>query len=302
MKNDFTVILILLLVNLLVALGYLIWQIVKKDRRRGIINFITFLVFPYVGFLYMSLSELVNRILFQKRGKAFHYDELSFSKGKMNLVQDLDVTKSLDSVSFEEALMLSNKKDRRQALMEILKQDDYTNLIDNIKDAVGNEDKEISHYAATFVSETSARYKAREHELRMQAEKNPTSENLVIYLAYVREALDTGLFEGLEKEHFLMQYDEMAWHLYDRWPDMLLDSHVTGLFRFFAQEQNAAKMEEWLAVIRERSMTSLECFKSYASYCYASGAKEEFFRLLEGIRNTNVVLDNESLEWIRFFT
>ena len=302
MTNDLRLILILLLVNLLIALGYFVLHIRKKELRKGAVNFVTFLVFPYVGFVYMGVSELINFIAFRKRFKEIDYDELSFSKDRMELVQELDVAKSLDSVSFEEALMLSNKKDRRQSMLELLKQGDFTHMIDNIKDAVGSEDKEISHYAATFISEMSARYKAREHELRTQVYKNPTAENLVSYLAYVREALDTELFEGVEKEQFLSRYDAQAWHLYERWPQMLLDSHVTGLFRFYIREQNADKMEEWLSVIKERSMDSLECFKSYAAYCYASGEKEQFFRLLEDIRHSNVVLDNESLEWVRFFT
>lgn len=301
MKNSQILILILLLVNLIIALGYLTLHIRKKETKKGVVNFVTFLAFPYVGFIYMGIAELINLLVFQQRGREINYDELSFSKERMQLVQDLDVVKSLDSVSFEEALMLSNKKDRRQSLMEILKQDDFTNLIDNIKDAVGSEDKEISHYAATFISETSARYKAREQELRRQVKKNPTTENLVTYLSYVREALDTTLFEGLEKERFLVQYDEAAWKLYEHRPDMLLDSHVTGLFQFYINENNADKMEEWLFVIKERSMDSLECFKAYAGYCYASGDKEEFFRLLEDIRRSSVSLDNEALEWVRFF-
>lgn len=301
MNKSQLIIIILLLVNLIIALTYLLVHIRKSTVKKGVVNFITFFFFPYVGFIYMGIAELINLILFQHHNRELNYDELSFGKTRMKLVQDTDMDKALDNVSFEEALMLSNKKDRRQSLMEILKQDDYINMIDNIKDAVSSEDKEISHYAATFVTETSARYKARELELRKQLEKNPTGEIMLTYLDYIKEALDTHLFVGLEKERFLASYDAAAWKLYEQEPEALPDRHVTALFHFFAGEGNAEKMNEWLGVIRERCMSSLECFKAYASYSYALKDRETFFELLENVKHSSISLDSESLDWIRFF-
>lgn len=301
MNRDLLIILILLLINLIVAVVYLIIHLRRSEAKKGVVNFVTFLVFPIVGFVYMGIAELANLIFFQTRQRELLYDELSFSKTRMQLIQDTDVEKSLDSVSLEEALMLSNKKERRQSLMEVLKQDDYINMISNIKDAVSSEDQEISHYAATFVTETITRYKGREMELRRQMEKNPSPENLAVYVEYVREVLDSNLFEGLEYNRFLAQLDSAAWLLYSSSPEMLLDSHVTALFHYFLNAGHEEKTEEWLAVIRERSLESLECFKAYAAFCFALGDRDAFFDLLDRIKQSGVVLDNEALEWIRFF-
>lgn len=301
MSRDLIIILIILLVNLVISLIYLFIHLRKKDRKKGFIVFGIFLVFPIVGFVFMGLAELSNLIFFGQQQRELLYDELSFEKTRMQLIQDTDIDRSLNNVSLEEALMLSNKKERRQSLMEVLKQDDYTNMIDSIKDAVSSEDKEISHYAATFVSETISRYKGRELELRKQMEKNPVPENLVIYIDYVREVLDSNLFEGLEKERFLTLYDSTAWTLYEKAPELLLDSHVTALFRNFEKAGGEAKMNDWLDVVKERSMDSLECFKEYLAYSCEQGDKETFFALLEQVKYSNVILDNEAVEWIRFF-
>lgn len=301
MNRDLIIVLILLLVNLIAAIVYLILHIRKNDRKKGLINFAFFLVFPIVGFVFMGLSELSNLVFFQRRQKEVLYDELSFGKTRMQLAQDADIDKALDNVSLEEALMLSNRKDRRQSLMDVLKQDDYENMIDNIKDAVSSEDQEISHYAATFVTETIGRYKGREMELRKQMEKNPTPENIIGYIDYVKDILDSNLFEGIEKDRLLGMYDRAAWDLYGKAPELLLDSHVTSLFRYFQAAGGEDKMNDWLDVIRERSMDSLECFKEYVAYSYEKEDKETFFTLLERVKYSNVILDNEAVEWIRYF-
>ena len=112
MSKDLLIIIILLVINLIAALCYLLFHLKKKERKKGLINFCTFLVFPIVGFVYMGLSELIKMILFRTRQRDINYDELSFGKTRMKLVQDIDVDKSLNSVPLEEALLMSNKQGR----------------------------------------------------------------------------------------------------------------------------------------------------------------------------------------------
>lgn len=301
MNRDLLIILILLILNLIVALVYLLVHLRKQDRKKGIVNFITFLAFPIVGFVYMGIAELANVIILQKRQKELRYDELSFSKERMKLMQDPDVDKSLNYVALEEALLMSNKLDRRQSLMEVLKQDDYGDMISNIKDAVTDDDKEVSHYAATFVSETSARFKARESELRKQVEKNSSNENLITYIEYVRDMIDSGIFSGMEQKRYIYMLDHSAWALYERDPELLLDSMVTSLVVYFRNLGDQEKTESWMDVVRVRSLESLECFKAFAAHCYAVQDKEGFFSLLESVKHSRIALDSEALEWIRYF-
>ena len=302
MSKDLLIIVILLLVNLIVALIYLLFHIGKDDSKKGLINYFTFLVFPIVGFVFMGLSELANLIVFQRFRKEISYDELSFSKTRMKLVQDTDVDKSMDSVPLEEALLMSNKQDKRQSLMDVLKKDDYTDMIKGIQYAVSSNDKEVSHYAATFVTDTIARYKARELELRGQMEKNPSAENLSTYINYVRDMLDSDLFTGLEKERYVNICDTAATLLYENFPENFLDSYATSMLKYSYEELDFDKIKKWLTIIGRRSSESLECFKTYAAFCFALEKKDAFFRTLDRVKHSNVVLDSEALEWIRFFS
>lgn len=301
MNRDLLIIIILLLLNLIVAVIYLLFQLRKKEVKKGLIVFLFFLVVPIVGLAVVGISYLAYLIIFHNQQRELLYDELSFSKNRMKLIQDTDVDKSLNSVALEEALLMSNKKDRRQSLIDVLKQDDYVQMIDNIKGAVSSEDTEVSHYAATFVSETSARYKSREMELRQQMEKNPTEDNQVTYINYLVEVIDSGLFVGIELRRFLFLFDQAAWMLYGTAPEKLLDSHVTTLVQNFQNIGNEEKTNEWLAIVKERSTDSLECFKAYAAHCYSLGDREGFYRLLDGVKRSGISLDSEALEWIRFF-
>jgi len=85
MSRELKIFVILLAVNFIVALIYLIVHLRRQDRKKGLVNFITFLCFPYVGFLYMGISELINLIFYRRDKKQISYEDLSFDKTRMKL-------------------------------------------------------------------------------------------------------------------------------------------------------------------------------------------------------------------------
>ena len=301
MSNDAFILLMILIVNFIIALIYLIFHLIKKDVKKGLIVFFTFLVFPAVGILCMLFGELINLIIHQGREREVRYDELSFSKKRVRLVQDADVEKELNTVPLEEALILSGKNDRRQTLMNVLKREDFNDYMENVYGAVSSSDAEVSHYAASFVTDTIAHYKAREQQLRDRLERNDSGDNYTEYIKYTLEITESGLFTGPEQTHYVELLDSAVSGLYERIPSLLTDKTLTSLVQLWAEQENDEMVEKWMAVVIARSEHSLDCFKLYARYCYGKGDRESFMKLIDGIKYSAISLDHEALEWVRIF-
>jgi len=186
-------------------------------------------------------------------------------------------------------------------MLDVLKQDDYETMIGNIKSAVSSDDMEISHYAAAFVADTIARYKNREQELRNRMEKNPTTENIKGYIAYIQDIVEADLFSEPDEKRYLSFLDQASRMLYEEDAGSLPDHTAAFLMERFRKAVDGDRAAFWIQVIKDRSGESLECFKTYAEYCFANGDREAFFEHLDSVRHSSVVLDNEALEWIRFF-
>ena len=67
-------------------------------------------------------------LLFRKRDFLLDSSELSFNKQRTKTVNAPDIGKSSDQVPVEEALLVSDKKDKRQVFIDLLKKRDLRNL------------------------------------------------------------------------------------------------------------------------------------------------------------------------------
>lgn len=72
-----------------------------------------------------------------------------------------DIEKEVDRVPIEEALMISDTMNRRQLFLEVLKRPDVEDYMGGIRSAMAQEDSEVVHYAASYITDTIANIKIR---------------------------------------------------------------------------------------------------------------------------------------------
>ena len=302
MNHDLLIVLALLAVNLAAAVVYLILHLRRGLRKKGLIVFFFLLVFPVVGPLFMLLAELLNYLLHRRKVRRLAMEDLSFNKERMKLNIDADMDKELDQVPIEEALLISDKGNKRRVFIDLLKSDDYAENMHQIGGAVENEDMEVAHYAASFYTDALARYKARENELRDKVNKDPTAENVRDYVDYMEKILAGHVFGSIEAGLYLERLDNAAALLYQLDPDMLRDSTITVLVDLWSELKRQEKIEPWVARAQVRCRSSLDCFKVCARYYYAVGDRDRFFGMHRDAKRSGIVLDHEALEWIRYFS
>ena len=295
------ILIILLAVNLLAAVIYLVFQISRGQKRKGLVIFLFLLFAPVVGGLFLLCAEGMNLLLFRRRDDRLNEAELSFSKNKIRVITDADIEKEADHVPVEEALLVSDKFSKRQVFLELLKKDDFENSLDTIKGAVENDDMEISHYAATFVTDAVNRYKKKELQMRALCTESSVSSDRIADIRYLCEILLYPIFSIPEQRSYLGRLDEQMEALREENPFALDGEMLSDLISFWEEQGNSSKAEEWMRSARLLSEDDLEAAKLCLQYYYRHGQQREFFELLETVKQSSLELDNEALEWVRYY-
>ena len=300
-EKTLSILIVLLVLNALLSVAYLLFYLWKKQRGKAIVVSLFLFVTPVVGALFLLCAETVNFLLFRKRDDRLREEELSFSKKQVRVITDADIQKEADHVPVEEALLVSDKRSRREVFLELLKKDDYESSLDMIKEAVESDDMEISHYAATFVSNMIAQYKKKEEELRRAYEKAPSQEHLLSYIRYLCEILSYRIFSAPEQRSYLARLDELMRLLKDENPGTIDGRMLTGLMALYEGQEQEGKIEEWIPLARQMGEKDLLAAKQCLKYYYRRGDEQAFLETLDQIKGSQLELDAETLDWVRYF-
>ena len=155
--TKYQIVLIIILLNTLIAIGYMIIMGRKKQLKKGVLVGSVMIVAPVYGAFLVLLSYLFFRVL--KKTKAAYIDpeELSFSKKKIKSILSDDLQRGINKVPIEEALLESDHESTRQVLLDVLKSD-YESSISVLLKAIENDDSEVFHYVSTAISDVLSKF------------------------------------------------------------------------------------------------------------------------------------------------
>lgn len=196
-----------LIINTVIAVLYII---IQSIRRKG--NFVVFrgllmILCPGTGIMIYGCSYLIG-LVFPK--EEVNYSEISMSKERKTFLQVLDKEKESEVLPLEEVLTVSTPKERRKAMMNLLKMDVNKNL-GLLRTAVENEDVETSHYAASALTERMGKFSVQFQEDQVAYDRDHTAyEPCRHYFDAVAELLDTGALIGEERRKYQYTLVQLA--------------------------------------------------------------------------------------------
>ena len=291
---------ILLIVNAVTALIYVLIQMGRKKWQRGLTAGLFMLAVPVVGAVFLAISEGINVLLFRKRDFLLDSSELSFNKQRAKTVNAPDIGKSSDQVPVEEALLVSDKKDKRQVFIDLLKKEDYEKSLEVIRQAVEDEDMEISHFASSFISDTVSRYKEQEERLRKNCEDRK-EESLVRYAEYLLNMLQYDIFSVPERRTYLERLEGAFNRLEEKESSLITGTMLARAMTLWSKLGEPGKEELLVQTAEKYALKDLEALKICLKYYMKKGEREKFFALLEEVKKSSLTLDGEVLEWLRFY-
>lgn len=298
--SDREIVGLILLINLAIALIYLIVQLARRRWKKGLLLSVFMLAAPVVGFMYLLLAELLHVLAKPFGDRDVSTKELSFDQTRARQILEADTEKGRDLVPMEEALIISGKHNKRNTFMEMIKGDEVESL-GVVREAVENEDTEIAHYAASYMSDMYARVKQQEAALRKAFEEKPTPEACYEYVNQVRNAVNMELFDGVEQRKFLERLDKAYLWQMEHAPKSPAIEDMTSMARCWMKLNDMDQAKRWIDRILPHCYDDLGAFKICATYYFHCHDSEKLLELLTKVRSSKLELDNEALEWLRFF-
>lgn len=285
--------------NLVCAFVCLCIQSARKKTAYGVVVSLVILFCPVVSIILLLLSALIHRTFFRKLSEKLNPKDLSFKKERVELVVAANIRQDIQMVPIEEALIVSDKFSKREAILNVLKQD-YSDSLDTIKNAVGNWDSEIAHYAATTISDVIERFKTGEIQLREQFEKEPCPENVSLYVKFVADFLEYQLLSDFEFRKYVLDFSDFFKDLRDVYYECFSVRECNRMLSLLinCKEYKAAK--EWIEYLFFHCEPELDTYKNGLNYYYVQADYENFMKLLKEMKDSSLILDSEAIEWIRF--
>lgn len=299
--DDLKVVLCLLVLNAVFALVYFIWRMIKKDYQKGTMMTLLMLLAPVVGPLYLGISALLYQLYFKHRTQILSLEDLSFRKDKIKWIEKEDMVSASNKVPIEEALLVSDVHSTRRLILNVLK-DDTGDYVRSISQATSNEDSEVSHYAATAITDIMNTFKQEEKRLKQQCEADPTDELAIEeYWTHIKRFLQTGVLPRVEQaryfrilEHLTLQLEEeMEWLVTGK------KYYLLTLLSLEAGKMDHAQM--WVDKALSKRRNELHSYKAGLKYYYDSNSIEEYKALLQELKESSIRLDHDTLALVRFY-
>lgn len=292
----------ILIINTCLALVYFLYRGVwKKEYRKAVLLTVFMILTPVVGPIFLSCSEILNFILFHKRDGLLNEEELSFSKKRVRMIIGDDIEKEIDRVPIEEALMISDTMNRSQLFLEVLKRPDVEEYMGGIHNAMAQEDSEVVHYAASYITDTIAKYKDTEKRLRTIYEESKESDTLLLYLQFCDNMLHKKVFSEPEQKIYLNFFEGYMEELYQKDKTKVNGNMLADIIELRNEYQDAGGIEKWVKRAEDIMEQDLAAAKEVLKYYFKIRNRSGFSEAVRRIKESSLVLDGELLEWVRFY-
>lgn len=317
LTRDEYIFFMIVIINLIVAVLYLLTGIFilvpvrnrKKEgqeerlhdnRRTYLLRFIVMILCPVVGPLFFFVVHLFYLTVFRVQ---VELDDVVFSKERVRTQLKADEEREMNVIPLEEAIAVNDQKSLRAAMLNVLK-GEIRNSLSAISLALETNDSESSHYAASILSHelNEFRLEVQKLYLGIREEESDQTECEDMMLRYTDDILKQKVFAELEQIRFVRMMAEAAESFYTKDPSGMTDQQYESVCLRLLDIQDYENSEKWCHRLAEQYPDRLSSFTCKLKLYFIIRNREAFFRTLDALKNSDVVIDNETLELIRIFS
>ena len=295
---------IILILNTLIALGYLLWYLVfKKDtdnRKQYVMHTVIMLLCPVVGILYFFLAFL--KYHFVKLGER-DLTDVEFSKKRHIPRVKADEERERNIVAVEESILVSDQEKKRANMLNVLL-GETDESYSAIALALNSDDSEVAHYAASFLQSKmdTLREKVRKTQQKIaesDIQEEECQEQVLELIRYMNHMLKQKVFTRVEQVDFVAQMEQLCETLFQNARDRMTQECYESIMGRIMELQEYDKAELWGNRFREQYPDLLASYTLRLKLYFETKEKDKFFEVLDQLRASPVVVDNKTLELIR---
>lgn len=311
--------LIVCILNLLAAFIYLLYGILirgtihdkqeedvekidrrKENRRTYLIRFIIMVLCPVVGPMYFLISYLVYITIFRQ---SVDLEDVVFSKERVKTRLKADEERERDMVPLEEALAVSDKKSVRMLMLNVIR-GNVKESLETIMMALDSEDSETSHYAASVLRDELNEFRTDVQKLysEIKDEEDDETECEEMLIDYMDMVLGQKIFDHMEQNRFVEMMDQAGDSLYEKNTLRLTPERYEGICLKLLGLGRFEEVEKWCERLEKQYPDELAAYTCRLKLYFIRNDRDQFFEVLEKLKHSKVVIDQETLELIRIFS
>ena len=293
-------VLAILIANAFAALTVFLYGLLKARERRSTFFISAWLIFfcPVAGAAFLSLSALLAAAL---RTKNVDMQDISFSKARERMVLPPDSGVELNYVPLEDAMAVTDARNLRKLLIDILKSDERRTLT-AVARAIDNGDTEVSHYAAVAILDVLSNFRGTLQGLLADLERAPDDAALNIHiLEYLHQTLEMDVMKESERKSTIDTAHRVAENLFTHNLWHMRDEHCLWMTDLMISVGDFDRARMWAARAWKYHAGKLDAFKARLHLYYAAKEVDPFFTCIAELKATDIPVDRELLDLLRIY-
>lgn len=291
-------VLIILVLNAVVSLGCLLW-----NRKRGTeqywVKLWVMLLCPVLGPAFYGLSWL-----FYKAIPTLEIDlrAVIFGKERVKTQLKADENRENNILPVDEVVLLNDSKSQRLAMMNVIKGDIRESLA-AVSLALHASDSETAHYAASALSSVLNEFRITVSKMLRKLEDEPpeetrAEEELVDYMGGI---LRQQVLSDLEQNRFVHIMESAAEELYQKNADRLTPERYENVCLRLLEVRDTELSGKWCGRLAKQYPDQLPAYTCRLKLYFMLRQRDAFFRTMDELKRSDVVINSETLEIIRVF-
>ena len=292
---------ILLILNLIAVILYIIKYRSREKRHSFVIKAVIMFLCPVVGVLFFALSTLIQKRFFDE---PVDLEDVVFSKDRTRFATAPEENREKNLVSLEEAIEVTDETNLRELMMSIVR-GEKAEFLGAISLALNSTDSETAHYAASVMQDAINEFRLNV-ELRKKEYFNTHDE---IYrhvlgesiIDYMNTILKQNVFSEREKEEYVKLMDSICSDMYSDYNSRLSAEHMEIMCMRLLDVHDYERCDGWCERLARDYPDSLAAYTCKMKLYFNTGKTKEFFDIVSELQASSVVIDNETLEFLRAF-
>lgn len=275
-------------------------ELPQEERLACIFRFVVMVLCPVIGPLFFLLGHLLYRTVFRRE---VDLADVIFSKERVRTNVRADEERERDLVPIEEALAVSDKNSQRSLMLNVIRGDVKKSLA-AISLALNSQDSETSHYAASVLQDelNDFRFNVQKMYQEIEREEEDQTECEEVLLPYMNNVLVQKVFAETEQKKFVMRMSDVGDYLFRKDREKMSSEFYEWISLRLLDVGEYDKMEIWCNRAAQQYPEELSTFTCKLKLYFTSQQKEQFFRVMDELKKSDVVIDSETLELIRTFS
>lgn len=290
--------LILLILHVILSVVYAADYYYNNTEMSGtIFRFAMVILIPVFGFVFMWFTDYyADRV---NREKNNDIRLMLDNKTELELLKPIDAGDEVNKVPMVEALEMGDYSFRRKMVIDTLKEEDTTEYLDVLREALVNEDSETSHYASAIIMDIQGRLQDSLFKKELAYNKNHDEKTACEYEKELYKVIKSGIYDSRNLNKYYVKYKIVS--------DAILknkkidESCIHNRIDIDFCTEDTLHAQQMCDLYKRAYPESEEMVVDNIKLCIKMKDRERLDAFLEELKSMPVLLTSYSLQYVRFF-